>query len=175
MTDVLPCHIHLPVMPVHHGPSQQSCKEEYEPWKWSAAARYHASQTKTMFPTRGSRCQDSAGNRTTWRHSNHRKETQTAVVWSCLPFIRSGQNHPCKAQWKGEEDKADRGRGGKTTSGNGQTWSSAGPRGQWRTLLRITSDALLIAFTRSRCSSTALKNSRRLAVYPDNFPLMILN
>ena len=26
-------------------------------------------------------------------HMNvHRKETQTAVVWSCLPFIRSGQN-----------------------------------------------------------------------------------
>ena len=32
----------------------------------------------------------------------------------------------------GEEDKADRGRGGKTTSGNGQAWSSADPRGQWR-------------------------------------------
>ena len=30
-------------------------------------------------------------------------------------------------------DKADRGRGGKTTSGNGQAWSSASPRGQWRT------------------------------------------
>ena len=29
-----------------------------------------------------------------------------------------------------EEDKADRGRGGKTPSGNGQTWSSASPRGQ---------------------------------------------
>ena len=28
---------------------------------------------------------------------------------------------------------ADRGRGGKTTSGNGQAWSSASPRGQWRT------------------------------------------
>ena len=39
----------------------------------------------------------------------------------------------CKAQWRGEEDKADRGRGGKTTSGNGQAWSSAGPRGQWKT------------------------------------------
>ena len=26
---------------------------------------------------------------------------------------------------KGEEDKADRGRGGKTTSGNGQAWSPA--------------------------------------------------
>ena len=39
----------------------------------------------------------------------------------------------CKAQWKGEEYKADRGRSGKTTSGNGQAWSSASPRGQWRT------------------------------------------
>ena len=40
----------------------------------------------------------------------------------------------CKeAQWKGEEDEADRGRGGKTTSGNGQAWSSLSPRGQWRT------------------------------------------
>ena len=39
----------------------------------------------------------------------------------------------CKAQWKGEEDKADRGKGRKTTSGNGQAWNSAGPRGQWRT------------------------------------------
>ena len=34
---------------------------------------------------------------------------------------------------KGEEDKADEGRGGKTTSRNGQAWSSASPRGQWRT------------------------------------------
>ena len=30
----------------------------------------------------------------------------------------------------GGEDKADRGRGGKTTSANGQAWSSASPRGQ---------------------------------------------
>ena len=39
----------------------------------------------------------------------------------------------CNAQWKGEEDKADRRRGWKTTSGNGQAWSSPSPRGQWRT------------------------------------------
>ena len=39
----------------------------------------------------------------------------------------------CKAQWKEEEDKADRGRGGKTASGNGQTWSSPSRRGQLRT------------------------------------------
>ena len=32
-----------------------------------------------------------------------------------------------------EENKANKGRGGKTASGNGQTWSSVGPRGQWRT------------------------------------------
>ena len=31
---------------------------------------------------------------------DHRKETQTAVVRSCLPFIRSGQNH--LARVKGE-------------------------------------------------------------------------
>ena len=39
----------------------------------------------------------------------------------------------CKAQWKGEEDKVDRRKGGKTTSGNGQAWSTPSPRGQWRT------------------------------------------
>ena len=39
----------------------------------------------------------------------------------------------CKTQWKGEEDKADRGRGGKTTSENGQAWSSPNSRPQWRT------------------------------------------
>ena len=37
-------------------------------------------------------CQDPAGNWTT-RRSGDREETQTAVVWKCLPFIRSGQNH----------------------------------------------------------------------------------
>ena len=34
---------------------------------------------------------DPGGNRTTQRPPDHRKQTQTAVVWSCLPFIRSGQ------------------------------------------------------------------------------------
>ena len=39
----------------------------------------------------------------------------------------------CKAQCKREEDKGDRGRGGKTTSGSGQAWSSLSLRGLWRT------------------------------------------
>ena len=42
---------------------------------------------------RGSPCRDPAGHRTTRRPPDDRKETQTVVVWSCLPFIRSGQNH----------------------------------------------------------------------------------
>ena len=33
----------------------------------------------------------------------------------------------------GAKDQADRGRGGKTTSGNGQAWNSPSSRGQWRT------------------------------------------
>ena len=33
------------------------------------------------------------GIRTTPRPPDHRKETQTALVWSCLPFIRFGQNN----------------------------------------------------------------------------------
>ena len=45
-----------------------------------------------MLPTR-KLCQDPAGNRTTRKPPGHRKETQTAVVWPCLPLIRSGQNH----------------------------------------------------------------------------------
>ena len=39
----------------------------------------------------------------------------------------------CKALWKGDEDKADTGRGGKTTAGNAQAWSLPSPRGQWKT------------------------------------------
>ena len=78
---------------------------------------------------RGSLCQDPAGNLTTWR-PDHRKETQTEVVCTCLLFWPKPSY---KEQWKGEEDKADRKRDGKTTSRNGKAWSLPSPRGQWRT------------------------------------------
>ena len=56
------------------------------------------------------------------------------LQWHVHVSRSSGLAKPsCKAQWKGEEDKADRRRGGKTTSGNGQAWSSPNSRGQWRT------------------------------------------
>ena len=32
----------------------------------------------------------------------NRKETQTAVVWSCLLFIRSGQNHLARHNERGK-------------------------------------------------------------------------
>ena len=41
----------------------------------------------------GSPCEDPGGNWTTRRLPDDRRETQAAVVWSCFPFIRSGQNH----------------------------------------------------------------------------------
>ena len=54
---------------------------------------------------RGSPCQDPAGNRTTRRSPDDRKETQTAVVRSCLPFIRSGQNHLARHSERGKKTR----------------------------------------------------------------------
>ena len=54
---------------------------------------------------RGSPCQDLAGNRTTRRPSDHRKERQTAVVWLCLPFIRSGQKHLARHSERGKKTR----------------------------------------------------------------------
>ena len=52
---------------------------------------------------RGSPCQDPAGNWTTRRPPDHCKETETAVVWSCLPFIRSGQNNLARHSERGKK------------------------------------------------------------------------
>ena len=54
---------------------------------------------------RRSPCQDPAGNRTTRRPPDHRKETQTALVWSCLPFFRSGQNHLARHSERGKKTR----------------------------------------------------------------------
>ena len=52
---------------------------------------------------RGSPCQDPASNGTTLRPPDDRKETQTAVVWSCLPFIRSNQKHLARHSERGKK------------------------------------------------------------------------
>ena len=56
----------------------------------------------------GSPCQDPAGSWTTWRPPDDRKEMQTAVVWSCLPFIRSGQNHLARHGERGKRTRQKR-------------------------------------------------------------------
>ena len=110
-------------MLVNHGPSQQSSKEECKSWKWGATARYYASHTKTILPTRKSVPRSN-------RQSDHTTNCSGIVM---SPIHQVWPKPSCKAQWKGEEDKADRRRGGKATSGNGQAWSSPSPWGQWRT------------------------------------------
>ena len=52
---------------------------------------------------RESPCQDPAGNWTTRRPPDDRKKTQTAVVWSCFLFIRSGQNHLARHSERGKK------------------------------------------------------------------------
>ena len=132
MTDAFLCHIHLPVRSWIMDPH-------------SRAAKLNTSHGIEVLPQdtthliqrpcyqRGSPCQDPTGNWTTWRSPDDRKETLTAGVCSCLPFIRSGQNHLARHSERGKKENADRGRGGKTTSGYGQSWSSLSPWGQWRT------------------------------------------
>ena len=50
-------------------------------------------------------CQGPAWNRTTRRPPDHGKETQITVVRSCLPFIRSGQNHLASYSERGKKTK----------------------------------------------------------------------
>ena len=53
-------------MLVNRGPSQQSSKEEYNPWQRGATAKYYTSHAKPMLPTRKSVPRSS-------RQSNHTK------------------------------------------------------------------------------------------------------
>ena len=54
---------------------------------------------------RGSPCQDPVSNRTTRRPPDDRKETQTSVMWSCFPFIRSGQNYLARHSERGKKTR----------------------------------------------------------------------
>ena len=106
------------------------------------SAPYRSSGTTCFFaPIFNILCtRDPAGNRTTRRPHDHCKETQTAVVWSYLPFIRSGQNHLARHSERGkktgqiEEEVGRRHQGmdrpgvRKVPEGNGEQ----GKRSQWR-------------------------------------------
>ena len=94
MTNALPCLIGFPlclwIMDPHSKAPKKNKRHENEVLPQGTT---HFIQRPCY--QRGSPCQDPAGNRTTRRPPDHRKVTQTAVVWSCLPvIIRSGQGFP---------------------------------------------------------------------------------
>ena len=63
----------------------------------------------------------------------HLEEMQSAVVWTCLPFISSSQNHHPRHSERGKKKRQTEEEVGGKTSGKEQVWSSQSPRGQWKT------------------------------------------
>ena len=135
----VPCHIHLPVclwiMDPHSTVPKKNASHGNEVLLQDTT---HIIQRPCY--QQGSPCQDLAVNRTTQRPPDHCKETQTAVVWSCLLFIRSGQNHLARQSERGKKTRQTEEEVGRQHQWmdrpgvwNGQAWSSASPRGQWRT------------------------------------------
>ena len=99
-TDALPCHIHLPVclwiMNLHNRASKKNTSHGNEVQLQDTILQRPCYQ-------QGSPRQDPTGNWITRRPPDNHKETQTAVVWSCLPFIRCGLNHLARHSEKGED------------------------------------------------------------------------
>ena len=129
-------------MLVNHGPSQQSSKEEYKLVSSLVLNTSHGNEVLPQDTThliqrpcyqRGSPCQDPAGNWTTRRLPDDRKKTQTALVWSCFPFIRSGQNHLARHSERGKKTKRSKEEVGRQHQGMDKAWSSTSPWGQLRT------------------------------------------
>ena len=92
---------------------------------------------------RGSPYKDPAGNWTTRRPPDGRKETQTAVVWSCLPFIRSDQNHLARHSERGKKtrqagEEVGR-RQGMDRPGVRHVPEGSGEHGKWRKLVTKSS------------------------------------
>ena len=103
-TDALPCHIHLPVCLWIIEPHSRA------PKKNTSHGNEVLLQDTTHLIQRpcfqqGSPCQDPAGNWTTQRPLDDRKETQTAMVWSCFPFSRSGPNYLARHSERGKKTR----------------------------------------------------------------------
>ena len=84
---------------------------------------------------RGSLWKDPTGDPTTEWPPDHRKETQTAAVWSCLLFIRSGQKHLARHSERGKktrqtEKEVGRQHQGMARPGVRQVPESSGEQGQ---------------------------------------------
>ena len=75
---------------------------------------------------------------------DHRKETQTAVVWSYSPFIRSGKNHLARHDERGKkarqtEEAVGRQHQGMDRPGVRQVPEGSGEQGKWRKLVAKSS------------------------------------
>ena len=68
-------------------------------------------------------------NRTTRRSPDYRKKTQTAVAWTYLPFIRSGQNHLARHSERAKKTRQTEEEVGRQHQG----MDRPSPRGQWGT------------------------------------------
>ena len=76
----------------------------------------------------------------TQRPPGHRTETQIEVQWTCLPFIRSGQNHVAKHSERGKktrqtEEEVGRQRQGMDRPGVRQVPDGSGEQRNWRKLV----------------------------------------
>ena len=78
-------------MLVNHGPSQQRSKVRIQVLEMRCYRKLLRISYKNHVTNEEVRAKFQQDHTKT--SPDHRKETQTAVVWSCPPFIRSGQNH----------------------------------------------------------------------------------
>ena len=101
-TDALSCYIHFPVCLWIVDPNSRAPKKnngnEVLPQDTTHLIQRPCYQ-------RGSSWQDPTGNRITQIPPDHCKETQTAVVWSCLPFTRSGHIHLARHSERGTKTR----------------------------------------------------------------------
>ena len=112
--------------------SLQSCKEEYYGNEVLPQDTTHLILRPHY--QRGSLCQDLAGNQIIRRPPNHRKETQTEMVWTCLSFMRSGQSHLAGHSERGKKTRQTEKEMGRQHQGMdrpGEQWRT----GKWRKLV----------------------------------------
>ena len=63
------------------------------------------------------------------------KRLQTAVVWSCLPFIRFGQNHFTKHSERGKKTRQTEEEVGRQHQGFGKSLKAVENKEKWRKLV----------------------------------------
>ena len=133
-TDALACHIHLPVclwiMDPHRRAPKKNTNMEMRCYRKILHISYKDHVTNEEIRAK---IQQAIGPHEALLTIVKRRKLQWYGHVSRSSGLAETILQQCKAQWKGEEDRADKGRGGKTILGNGQAWSSASPRGQWRT------------------------------------------